>query len=323
MGAENPKRHNFEYNFLGHPEMATIDQQMMELIGPGKAPPFYGSYEEPVRYLAEKNRVDPRAFQDVAWAGGKNLKEPKFKPHPMIDVVNQAIERTHRLTGKSREEILERGIIKGEIPVYEEGGEVDLPEYGPGGKVAKALAKGAMDALPMDEASRLGRAEEMGFKPHPFYHGTAAPEGIEAFDQRRGGAATGTQSARQGVWTSPDPDVASHYAATASSLDGAGGPQLVPLRGRWDRIGRIDLEGSESDGMVAETLRDSWENGFDAVVLRSQDGRESVVFKDPAQLRSPFAKFDPKKRDSADLLAGVIPGAVGAGALTMEAFGED
>jgi hypothetical protein len=37
---------------------------------------------------------------------------------PMISVVNDAIERTHRLTGMPREEIVQRGIIKKEIPIY-------------------------------------------------------------------------------------------------------------------------------------------------------------------------------------------------------------
>ena len=33
------------------------------------------------------------------------------------------------------------------------------------------------------------------------------------------------------------------------------------------------------------------------------------MFRDPNQLRSPFARFDPARRDSADLLAGVaVPG---------------
>lgn len=41
---------------------------------------------------------------------------------PMINQVNDAIERTHRLTGMPREEIVRRGIIRNEIPVYGLGG---------------------------------------------------------------------------------------------------------------------------------------------------------------------------------------------------------
>jgi hypothetical protein len=36
----------------------------------------------------------------------------------MIDVVNESIERTHRLTGMPREEIVRRGIVNSEIPMY-------------------------------------------------------------------------------------------------------------------------------------------------------------------------------------------------------------
>jgi hypothetical protein len=36
----------------------------------------------------------------------------------MISHINDAIERTHQLTGMPREEIVRRGIIRNEIPVY-------------------------------------------------------------------------------------------------------------------------------------------------------------------------------------------------------------
>jgi hypothetical protein len=37
---------------------------------------------------------------------------------PMITVVNEANERTHRLTGMPREEIVRRAWGKGDIPLY-------------------------------------------------------------------------------------------------------------------------------------------------------------------------------------------------------------
>jgi len=36
--------------------------------------------------------------------------------------VNDAIERTHRLTGMPRDEIVRRGIVRDEIPIYGLGG---------------------------------------------------------------------------------------------------------------------------------------------------------------------------------------------------------
>jgi hypothetical protein len=36
----------------------------------------------------------------------------------MISHVNDAIERTHRLTGMPRDEVFRRGVIRKEIPMY-------------------------------------------------------------------------------------------------------------------------------------------------------------------------------------------------------------
>jgi hypothetical protein len=41
---------------------------------------------------------------------------------PMIQHVNDMIERTHRLTGIPREEVVRRGLIRKEIPMYTIGG---------------------------------------------------------------------------------------------------------------------------------------------------------------------------------------------------------
>jgi hypothetical protein len=47
------------------------------------------------------------------------MKDPSYtKGQPFIQTVNESIERTHRLTGMPRDEIVRRGIIKGEIPIY-------------------------------------------------------------------------------------------------------------------------------------------------------------------------------------------------------------
>lgn len=121
LGIQHPKRHNFAANFGGHKEISTIDEQMTDLITPGKKAPSnntYGIYEELVAEMAAKNGVSPREFQDVAWGGKKTMKKGAYTGKPMIDHVSEAIERTSRLTGMSPEEVLKRGIIRGEIPVY-------------------------------------------------------------------------------------------------------------------------------------------------------------------------------------------------------------
>jgi hypothetical protein len=67
---------------------------------------------------------------------------------------------------------------------------------------------------------------------------------------------------------------------------------------------------------IRASLLKAWDEGYDSVMLRNftaPGGRKGTVLvvKDLAQLRSPFAKFDPRKRGSSDLLAGVA----GAGVL--------
>jgi hypothetical protein len=72
----------------------------------------------------------------------------------------------------------------------------------------------ALDAqLPMDEASRMQRAREMGFDTD-VYHGTA--EDIAEFDLKRGGNNTKARSAQQAVWLVDDPQVAEGYARYAA-----------------------------------------------------------------------------------------------------------
>jgi len=124
--AGNPKRFNFKGNFLGHRDKATIDEQMMGAWDPtGKMaqPKYYGLYEQPVHDLAAKYGVAPANFQDVAWAGLKTGKTPNFKPHPMISVVNEAVERTSRVLGISPDEALQHILSGG--PVYAKGGLVE------------------------------------------------------------------------------------------------------------------------------------------------------------------------------------------------------
>jgi hypothetical protein len=118
----NEKRHNFSRNFLGDADHSTIDEQMTGIISPGKqAPPnnTYGIYEDLLSQEAAKRGVDPRDFQDVAWGGKKSMDTGgKYAGKPMIQHVNEAIERTSRLTGLSPRDVVRRGLVRGQIPLY-------------------------------------------------------------------------------------------------------------------------------------------------------------------------------------------------------------
>lgn len=121
----NPKRFNFSGNFLGDINRATIDEQMSGLFQPGMMIPpgdSYGVYERALGDLASKYGVAPAEFQDVAWAGGKLAKTPKYRPQPMIQTINEAIERTARVTGLDPDEVVAEGLVGARRPMYAQGG---------------------------------------------------------------------------------------------------------------------------------------------------------------------------------------------------------
>jgi len=124
LGENQPKMHNFARSFVGDLDRAVMDDQMakgmlghMDAVDPTFAQNArkgaFGLVERPLHAEAAAAGVRPGAYQDVAWAGFKNTPGK-----PMISHINDAIERTHRLTGMPKDEIVRRGIIRNEIPVY-------------------------------------------------------------------------------------------------------------------------------------------------------------------------------------------------------------
>lgn len=194
------------------------------------------------------------------------------------------------------------------------------------GKLSK-LAK----ALDMSKKARMERAREMGFFDNTVYHGTAAkpsttmPDG-NIFDEfKLWEGADPTRStvrspvSKLGVSVADQPDIAESFASLASR-NGSEGSAVLPLRFRGDRVGRIDLDGSESNEEIFGAVADSWKSGFDAIQFKNYttpDGTKGsfVLVKDPSQLRSVNAAFDPSLKESGNLLAGVTGATVGIGAL--------
>lgn len=48
----------------------------------------------------------------------------------MIQNVNEAIERTHRITGLPKDEVVRRGLVRAEIPLYGLAGAAAAPVFG-------------------------------------------------------------------------------------------------------------------------------------------------------------------------------------------------
>jgi len=80
--------------------------------------------------------------------------------------------------------------------------------------------------LPMDEASRMERARQMGFSIDPKYHGSFS-EDIPAFSGNMLGKRFNNRASKAGVWSSTNPDDAEFY-----------GPNTYPvlLGGRYESL---------------------------------------------------------------------------------------
>jgi hypothetical protein len=171
------------------------------------------------------------------------------------------------------------------------------------------LAARATLGLPMDEPSRFARAHEQGFRTDmQLFHGAAAD--IPAFDLSKRGDMTQALSAREGFFFAPGPETASQYAVMAAERTG-GAPVVYPVLHRAENPARLTLHGDESEAQVAETLRSAFDDaGYDAVMISGQQPLRSadpysIVLKDPANIRSRFARFDPALANSPNLLASV------------------
>lgn len=178
---------------------------------------------------------------------------------------------------------------------------------------------GREQTLPMDQASRMARAKEMGFDvDKQMYHGTAAS--FDEFSLSHGGTTSGSRAGSMGVSVSPAPDVAAEFAGLASRPSGDGS-RILPLFVRPGRQGRLALDGTERNFEVAATLADAWDAGFDSVLLKNyttpggNTAQNVVVLKNPKDVRSVNADFNPAMSNSANLLAANAPTSAAAPSL--------
>lgn len=181
--------------------------------------------------------------------------------------------------------------------------------------VPAGAAVRAARTLPMDHVSRMARARAMGFHVDmPVYHGTAG--NVTRFDPSRTGAVTGGGGAHRGVSVALDPRVAAEFAELAARRRRGSGQSIIPLIHRADRPAVLDLDGTEAAHEVRATLDNAFANGYDAVMLRNYispgglTGKKIIIVRSPNQLRSRFARFDPRRIKSPNLLAGIAAGSV-------------
>lgn len=166
--------------------------------------------------------------------------------------------------------------------------------------------------LPMDSASRMQRAEAMGFDPSDVqYHGTKAD--FAEFAPSEFG------NVGPGVYMSANPEVASGYASRSLYVPEEGA-QVMPLLTRGETIGMRDYFAQYPDTPISRMpgtnakLRELGITG----ITEAAGAPDKAVF-DPRDVRSLFAAFDPEYKGSNILGDRAIPVA-GAGLLAVAAL---
>lgn len=182
---------------------------------------------------------------------------------------------------------------------------------------SKAIKELAEKLLPTDYSSRMSRAKEMGMMTGmPLYHGTRGD--ISEFSLERGGEVSRSPVGKLGVSLATDPQTASEFA----SLAGDEGANVIQAYHRASKPVRIELDGTETNMEVAATVQDAWDQGFDAIKFDNyttpggSTGKSFILVKDPNQVRSVNARFDPSNVESRNILASSIPAGIGIGALS-------
>ena len=178
-----------------------------------------------------------------------------------------------------------------------------------------------LTGLKLDQASRFARARSLGFNvDRPLFHGTPGPDfrafaALHPWEAVRMGRAPG-------IWTAENPTVAANFSVPELreqvGLTGLLGsrpsrestPRILPLLARSDNPVPLTLSYGDKWGDIKRTIAEAFASGHDAVAVHNyrmfpELGPQTIWgFRDPSQLRSRFAVFDPAKRDSSDLMAG-------------------
>ena len=195
-------------------------------------------------------------------------------------------------------------------------------------------AKPYKESLPMDQASRMQRAQEMGFDTpavHWSRHGVDVNEldsgkfAIAPFDAV--GTHVGTPEAamkRFEGWASPERGAGVTYPVVIKSkkpyLDPSGKPwNEQQLTEHLREIGGYDSERASYKELNSK-LREKIFAEYDSIpyVNDVEDAGSISYIAPPQNIRSRFAAFDLSKKDSANLLAGLAALGVGTAAVKSQ-----
>ncbi len=133
---------------------------------------------------------------------------------------------------------------------------------------------------------------------------------------------------RAGKW-----DEAHNFMVQAEKLEqsgGKGGENIIPLRLRG-KIKEYDADGQMmyqlEEGQLNKWVKEAKAEGYEGVAIKNLSDEAGygqyrpvthyAIF-DPKNIRSKFAKFDPKNKNSANILASGLGGALGLGLLSQD-----
>jgi len=184
--------------------------------------------------------------------------------------------------------------------------------------------------LPMDYASRMARAKEMGYNTR-MYHGTNKQ--FDNFSLDSVGTSVDAGGLGRGVYFTSSPERAGRYAAINRQkpweMTPEEGEKIIPVLHNMKNPKIIDdpiktnsiIGKLRYDKEKSQEFTDKLKNeGHDGVIAKHADGSYEYVVLNPKNIRSVFAKFDPKKANSSDLLAIRTPLTAGlGGALAYDA----
>jgi len=178
--------------------------------------------------------------------------------------------------------------------------------------------------MPMDQASRMARAQEMGFDTGtPLYHG-----GLNDIDAFR--AAPGSKTDHgwygEGAYFG-DADTASIYAMNHPTINRPEGGNVIESVGRgqiyeWPEGRPAALDANEARAISQEMTQSGYAGANvyapnDPEVWGDAAGsfRERVIY-DPTNIRSRFARFDPRLSHLSNLNAANVSPITGAAAMS-------
>lgn len=189
------------------------------------------------------------------------------------------------------------------------------------GKASKVIKK-AEEFI--SDSERMSRAKEMGFDEVPWYHGGSKGR-MSEINSDLLGRNTGTPASKEGFFLTRSRDDAARYAEMSKGEihEMLFRPDKTAVLD-WGEIG-VPIRSNNGQRILAGILMDAKESGFGAIRIKNSadtaDGSTSVAdtiaVLDPKLLRYKDAEFDPAKKESRNLMAGLAPLGVGVGSYLL------